>query len=43
MKPVWLWLAFLFLYGVFSIKPQAATLQVKKSGGAMTGMHRQPQ
>ena len=30
MKPVWLWLAFIFLYGVFSMKTQAAGMRVSQ-------------
>lgn len=40
MKSVWLWLVFLLLYGVFSMKTHAADLdvaaqsEISRSGGA---------
>ncbi len=43
MKQVWLWLAFIFLYGLFSMKTQAASMTVpqqSKNSGCVSGAQR---
>lgn len=43
MKSVWLWVVFLLLYGVFSMKTHAAGMamvpQAKNVGGVASGAH----
>lgn len=41
MKTVWLWVVFVLVYGVFSMKSHAAGMQtVKLAGGAASGTYR---
>jgi len=41
MKSVWLWVAFVLVYGVFSMKSHAAGMQqLKVAGGAGSGAYR---